>query len=50
MLFIVLLCSTRAVMVEFVLYSVTADLHVFVTLAAEFSFSGTYSYQSDTEA
>jgi len=28
-------------MVEFTLYSVTADLHIAVTLAAEFSFSGT---------
>ena len=27
-------------MVEFTLYSVTADLHIFVTLAAEFSLTG----------
>jgi len=27
-------------MVEFTLYSVTADLHIFVNLAAEFSLSG----------
>jgi len=29
-------------MVEFTLYSVTARLHIAVTLAAEFSFSGTH--------
>jgi len=30
-------------MVEFTLYSVTANLHIYVTLAAEFSLSGKYN-------
>jgi len=35
-----LIFSTRAVMVEFTLYSVTADLYISVQLVAEFSLSG----------
>ena len=38
---IVFFLRTRAVMVEFTSYSVTARLHIVVTLAAEFAFSGT---------
>jgi len=40
------LLSTRAVMVEFTLYSVTANLYLFVTIAAEFSLSGKHYHLS----
>jgi len=35
-------------MVEFTLYSVAANLHIFVTLAAEFSLSGSITILSLT--